>query len=123
MAGCTTTGLSNVYLISLSYVRSGTEPPETDSGQSNPNITSTFQDLATSANQTSLEVRASYLGLCIKELAGDWICSSSISSLAKFFMSSAPQTLAGSSSNGGDPLNLVWIAGKFRSEIIFSGLV
>ncbi|TVY55454.1 hypothetical protein LCER1_G003618, partial [Lachnellula cervina] len=61
-------------------------------------------------------------GLCISQSTGIWLCSSSATTLANLLKS---QTVGASLFEGsvGDPLNLIWIAGKFKEEIIFDGLV
>lgn len=62
------------------------------------------------------------MGLCISQTAGTWLCSSSATTLANLLKS---QTVGSSliEGVGGDPLNLIWIAGKFKDEIVFDGLV
>lgn len=59
------------------------------------------------------------MGLCITQSDGIWLCSSSATALANLIRG---QNL-GLSGVGGDPLNLIWIAGKFRNEIVFNGLM
>jgi len=62
------------------------------------------------------------MGLCISQNTGIWLCSSSATTLANLLKS---QTVGASLFEGsvGDPLNLIWIAGKFKEEIVFDGLV
>jgi hypothetical protein len=107
--------MNNVYLLSLSY-----QPPTTpklDASQVNPSISTTFTNLV-STNSTpipSLEVRVGYMGFCMPDSTGDWICSRHADSLAKTINSTHPMT--------GDPLNLIWIAKNFQSQIVFDGLM
>lgn len=61
------------------------------------------------------------MGLCLSQNIGIWICSGSATTLANLVKSqNIPVSL---SQGGGDPLNLIWIAGKFRDEIVFDGLL
>ncbi|TVY27973.1 hypothetical protein LHYA1_G003510 [Lachnellula hyalina] len=100
LAGCTSSNsLTNVYLLSVSYLNTTTLTA--DPAQVNSNISNTFSGLTG---------------------AGIWLCSSSATTLANLLKS---QTVGASLFEGsvGDPLNLIWIAGKFKEEIVFDGLV
>ncbi|TVY82200.1 hypothetical protein LSUE1_G007803, partial [Lachnellula suecica] len=124
LAGCTSSNsLTNVYLLSVSYLNATTPLPKVDAAQVNSNISNIFADItgAGTRNVTSLEVRAGYMGMCISQTTGIWLCSSSATTLANLLKS---QTASAASVQGGgeDPLNLIWIAGKFRDEIVFDGL-
>lgn len=122
LAGCTSESMSSLHLLSLSYTGAGGAVPE-NAGMVNGNTSAVFADLARNAR---LEVRASYFGLCAKSpnIASGWICSRSAASIA------AVVAEAGNSSakavNGGaslaDPLNIVYMASKFRTDIVFVGL-
>ena len=63
----------------------------------------------------SLEVRVGYMGLCIKETSGLWVCSKSANALAN--------TIRETKSTAGDPLNLIWLANNYKSQVFFSGLM
>ncbi|KAH8805284.1 Ca2+ regulator and membrane fusion protein Fig1-domain-containing protein [Xylogone sp. PMI_703] len=110
IAGCTSNGLKNVYLLSFQYADKTHSPTKPDPVQVNPNISSTFSDIV-KAGAASLEIRVGYLGLCMSQEAGEWVCSSSAHSLARLLK---PED---------DPLNLVWTAGKFKDQIVFDGLL
>ncbi|OBT55571.1 hypothetical protein VE04_05232 [Pseudogymnoascus sp. 24MN13] len=112
VAGCTTTGLKDVYLLSLSY--QPVAPYSPSPLQLSPSLSTTFANLA--GNSTTLQVRAGYIGMCISAAPGDWSCSRDADSLARTLNG----TESGSSS---DPLNIIWIAKTFRDTIVFNGLM
>ncbi|KAL3421141.1 hypothetical protein PVAG01_07586 [Phlyctema vagabunda] len=117
LAGCTSSNsLTNVYLLSISYLNS-TTAPEPNPAQVNTNASTTFSNLTNANNGTHLEVRAGYMGLCISQNVGVWLCSGSATALANLVKAQ------GVAVSGGDPLNLIWIASKFRNEIVFNGLI
>ena len=76
-------------------------------------------------NSTSepVEVRAGYLGICVllAENQGQWICSSSSERLARIVLGDS----SNSSQSGeiDDPLNLIYVTGKFKADIVFEGLL
>ena len=76
----------------------------------NANLTRTF---ATITEGASLEVRASYFGLCVHDSSAQklWICSGDTAQIARQFH---PQQ---------DPLNLIWIGTRFKNGTMFSGLM
>ncbi|KAK0126633.1 hypothetical protein ONS95_008219 [Cadophora gregata] len=117
VAGCTTSNnLHNVYILSLSYVPTAKISSSPSPVQLNGNISSTFSNIA--STHSSLTVRVSYLGICISQVDSQWMCSSNartLSSLIKLY--------GGVRSGEQDPLNLIWIAGKFKDEVLFSGLL
>jgi hypothetical protein len=109
--------MNNVYLLSLSYANDTSPTPHYYSDQVNPNISSTFASLV-STNTTPispLEIRVGYMGFCMPDFTGNWICSRHASSLAKTINDTKPMI--------GDPFNLIWIANNFQSQIVFSGLM
>lgn len=109
--------MSNVYLASFSYANDSSPTSHYDSDQVNPSIFSTFENLI-SANGTTistLEIRVGYLGFCMPDFAGNWICSRDASSFVEIINSTE--------STSGDPLNILWIAKNFQTQIIFSGLL
>jgi hypothetical protein len=113
VAGCTSHGLADVYLLSMSYVNSTTLAAiATYPEQVNTNISAVFGNIA---KISSLEVRAGYLGLCMRQNPGKWECSSSAAFLAGIVELSSAST--------GDPLNLIWIASNFRNHVVFVGLM
>ena len=117
LAGCTSSNMNNVYLISLSYTDDTAPASHYDPEQVNPNISSTFASLV-STNPTpgpSWEIRVGYMGFCMPDSTGDWICSRHATSLAKTINETEPRI--------GDPLNLIWIAKNFQSQIVFVGLM
>jgi len=110
LAGCTSHTLTNVYLLSISYLNASTS--SADPAQVNSNISNTFSNLtgAGTANNNFLEVRAGYMGICISHDAGKWLCSSGATTLANSLRTHTTSTSFPNSS--GDPLNLIWIAGN-----------
>ena len=87
----------------------------------NPNISSTFTDIVSpvmsnsTAAQAALEVRVGYLGLCVRESSGLWMCARSATTLVN--------VLKSPKSDDTDPLNLIWVAKKFNDNVIFVGLM
>jgi hypothetical protein len=102
--------MKNVYLLSLNYQNITQKSP--DPAQINTNISETFANL-TKDITTSFEVRVGYIGLCVSASAGVWVCSGSVRGLADLVRGRDIE----------DPLNLIWIAGKFKDEIVFNGFV
>ena len=111
LSGCSTNSPSNlnIYLISLSYQKSPMATSD-DFTIVNPHINTTFAALA---NDTQLEVRAGYFGICAKSGREQdlWLCDNDAGKIARQFQ---PQQ---------DPLNLIWTAARFKNGIIFSGLM
>lgn len=111
LSGCTTAAAAatTVYLISLSYKST---PISKSDGLAlvNPNISAIFVPLA---GDTSLEVRASYFGLCIRggRDSSLWTCSDDTTAIARQYQLQE------------DPLNLIWLATRFKNGITFSGLM
>jgi hypothetical protein len=123
LAGCTSSGLSNVYLLSLSYQNASTPPTHIDTSQVNPDISRSFASLAGAGNNTYLEVRAGYMGMCISQASGIWTCSSSADVLANIVKGAASSGGSTAEGKSVDPLNLIWIAKTFQQEIVFDGLM
>ena len=111
LSGCSTDAgpIRNIYLTSLSYQKI---PASTSNSSAliNSNLSATFAGLA---NGTSLEVRASYFGLCVLGGGGpqSWICRGDTSSIARLYQ---PQQ---------DHLNIIWASTRFKTGIVFSGLM
>jgi len=117
VAGCTSSSMNNVYLLSLSYTNDTSPTSHYEPEQVNPIISSAFAGLS-STNTTShpsLEIRVGYMGFCMPDSTGQWICSRDATSLAK--------TINDTESMIGDPLNLIWIAKNFQGQIVFAGLL
>lgn len=108
MAGCTSESLNGIFIFSLAYTN-GEAQRNSISSQVNPNASYILSSLA--GNETSLHIRAGYLGMCLTSGNG-WICSRSSEQLATFIIQS----------KAADPLNLIFVAEKFRSEVVFVGL-
>ena len=118
LAGCTSTSLADVYLLSLSYANSS-NPSKVDPAQVNANASSVFSNLTAADSGTFLEVRVGYMGLCISQTVGMWLYSGSATSLANLLKTQR----SGGEVGQGDPLNLIWIASKFKDDIVFNGLM
>ncbi|PMD33870.1 hypothetical protein L207DRAFT_517892 [Hyaloscypha variabilis F] len=114
LAGCTSTSVSTIYLLSLSYTTPSTSHP--NAAQVNPSISNTFSHLvSTNSTTPSLEVRVGYMGFCMPNPDSGWICSRHASNLAHLLNTTQPVS--------SDPLNLLWIAQNFQSQIVFDGLM
>jgi len=108
LAGCTTNGLSNFYLLSLSYTDS--PPPVTDDTITNPNTSSSIATLLSKG--ATFQIRVGYFGYCLVN-NGTTFCSTDLPSLASLVRQ-------GSLS---DPGNLLYVAKRFHDDTIFSGLI
>jgi hypothetical protein len=104
------------HLHPLHLLLSTPSPTTPSTIQLNPNISSTFSTLA--STHSPLEVRVSYLGICISQVASEWVCASNGQALANLI-----KMYDGSNSGEHDPLNLIWIAEKFKDGMLFSGLL
>ncbi|KAG4429143.1 hypothetical protein IFR05_015372 [Cadophora sp. M221] len=117
VAGCTTSNnLQNVYVLSLSYVSNPKTPTASSPVQLNPDVTTTFATIA--ATHSALEVRVGYLGICISQVHSQWMCSNNALTLSNLI-----KLYGGVESGEQDPLNLIWIAGRFKDEMLYSGLL
>lgn len=108
LAGCTSSASVtrlNIFLISLSYQLKDSPGAPT---QVNPGIADTFRSLS---NDTSLEARAGYFGVCMKHSGGAWVCSRDASNLAKLLQPDQ------------DPANLLWQIAIFKDTIVFYGFM
>ncbi|KAK2806906.1 hypothetical protein FQN51_005706, partial [Onygenales sp. PD_10] len=121
LAGCTSPNLSDVYLLSLSYNTDSNRysSPYYEPVQYNLNMSRTFTYLAREDGHAHpLEIRAGFLGLCMKR--------STTTSSAYWFCSPHAQVLLDGIKEPGstitDPLNLIWISQKFKDRVVFSGL-
>ncbi|CAG9983909.1 unnamed protein product [Clonostachys byssicola] len=108
VAGCTSESLNSIFIFSLTYTN-GEAQQNSNPSQVNPNASYILSTLA--GNETSLHIRAGYLGMCLTSGNG-WICSRRSEHLANFILQSKAE----------DPLNLIFAAEKFRSEVVFVGL-
>ncbi|KAJ5152924.1 uncharacterized protein N7482_009402 [Penicillium canariense] len=117
IAGCSSGNLSNVFLLSLRY-KDTSSLALSDPTIVNTGIAHAVQNVTQSGDEPILEVRAGYMGLCIMLNDGEWICSTSATSLTNIVK------LSSSSTNGTrDPLNLIYIANSFKDDIVFDGLL
>ncbi|KAK2746814.1 hypothetical protein FQN57_002856 [Myotisia sp. PD_48] len=121
VAGCTGADVSSIYLLSLSYTNNDTSTRSFhDQTQINPDASTTITGLA-SRNSTApplnLEIRTGYLGMCLKQSSGLWVCARNVESLSTLLKDrqGSPSDL--------DPLNLIWTAKIFKDQLVFSGLV
>lgn len=97
LAGCTTEGLGNVYILSLSYSKA-TQALQNEAQISAPVMT---QTLDLSRNATSIDIRIGYFGFCLVfGRSVPMVCSLRVSTLADVIRSTS---VAGGTSP--DPLN------------------
>jgi hypothetical protein len=82
--------------------------PVNSSSQLNPTLLTQIANITSNAN---LEIRAGYFGLCVRPLQQEWDCSASSASVASRV--TAEQ----------DPLNLIWTANNFKSDVILSAFL
>lgn len=117
MAGCTSENLNGIYLFSLAYTDAGASAHETGPAEVNANASRVIASLAGS-DDARLEVRSGYFGMCLSTGTG-WSCSRSAARLASIIIE-IEQSETGAL---GDPLNLIYAAEKFKSEVVFVGLM
>lgn len=105
--------------MSLTY--EGDVSPPTDSTLVNPNVSATLSAIVENSTSTPVEVRVGYLGMCVllAENFGQWICSRKSEQLARIIIGDSP----GSQNDTDDPLNLIFVAGKFKDDVVFEGLL
>ncbi|KAJ5722882.1 hypothetical protein N7488_000917 [Penicillium malachiteum] len=103
IAGCSSSSLKDVYLLSLEY-KDTSSLALSDSTIVSTGIAHAVQNITQSGDEPTLQVRAGYMGLCVMLSDGDWVRSTSASSLAnivKLSINAADGTR--------DPLNLIYI--------------
>ncbi|CAG8118477.1 unnamed protein product [Penicillium salamii] len=124
LAGCTSSGMSNIYLMSLRY-NDYNYTVAKGPGQVDSHIAQAIQNVTQTANGTTFEVRAGYMGLCVGQSDEDKICSSSAKALANMISAERRTIQVGNESieTVPDPLNLIMIAEEFRRKIVFDGLI
>ncbi|OJD27329.1 hypothetical protein ACJ73_01281 [Blastomyces percursus] len=119
VAGCSNSALANVYLMSLSYAADITSSPlqGDDPAKLNPDMPGVFANLTSRVrnNATSFEIRTGYLGHCMKQNSGLWVCARNIEPLANVIRDQKASNI--------DPLNLVYMSKTFKDRMIFSGLI
>jgi hypothetical protein len=108
LGGCTSSGLSGIYILSLAYQipPSDPQPLEPD-----PDIATTFRNVSANAQ---LEVRIGFRGMCILQGMSGWLCSPSASDLVSTLKPIGPAA---------DPLGLIRISSNFQGSVIFDGLM
>lgn len=97
--------IPSIYLMSIWY-ESGDRV--FNPALSDPEAIRKLQNIAGTAQ---LEARVGYFGVCVNADGGSWLCSANASSLA---------TQIGAED---DPLNIIWVADTFRSNIVFPYLL
>jgi hypothetical protein len=109
LAGCTSAGLSHVYVLSLRYAPTSRQPT-IDPAQINPNISRAFAETLKELRAQPLEMKVSYMGFCISNIDSFTLCSSNAAALAAVVRLSGTQSNAKNGSSIGDPVNVLWIA-------------
>ncbi|EEH37966.2 hypothetical protein PAAG_00887 [Paracoccidioides lutzii Pb01] len=119
VAGCSNSALANVYLISLSYTGNITSSPlqNANPARLNPSMPAILANLSSGINRnaTSLEIRTGYLGHCMKQNSGLWICARNAEALAN--------AIRDQKASDADPLNLLYMSKAFKDQMVFSGLI
>lgn len=124
LAGCTSDGMSGVYLISLQYNAPSTPIP-TLPGEVNPIISHAIRNVSQAGNGSTFAIRAGYRGICMGQDDLSRICSSSAEKLAR--MARAEKKTIGHGNTSMevilDPLNLIMIAEDFKQKVVFDGFM
>lgn len=105
LAGCSSySSMTNIYVLGLSYINS----TQSNLSESRRNLSETLSAIKGSAQ---LEVRIGYFGMCIRQRGIVWLCSSDATGLMQQIGSE------------NDPLGLIYTGSKFKSDVLFSGLL
>ncbi|QIX00220.1 hypothetical protein AMS68_005737 [Peltaster fructicola] len=106
LAGCSSSSplIPTIYLITMYY---SMYTPTYDPAQVDPGVTAAIANIV---GQAQLEVRVGYFGLCVNS-AGSFLCSNNATALAQQL------------SVDKDPLNLIWIASRFKDAVVFPYLL
>jgi len=107
LAGCSSSSpqMPNIFLIDFYY---HTLNPVFNSAQVNPAVTAA---LASIVGRAMLEVRVGYFGICITPDGSNFLCGNNATLLANQL------------SIDQDPMNLIWIANKFKNDVVFPYLM
>lgn len=97
--------MNDIYILSLSYKldMAGDSSP----AGMNETLFDTFSGALNQVDKIQ-EVRVGYLGLCVRRSDDSWTCDSNPSSLVESLRVA----------NQSDPLNLIWVGNRFRTEAI-----
>ncbi|KAH7396133.1 Ca2+ regulator and membrane fusion protein Fig1-domain-containing protein [Pyrenochaeta sp. MPI-SDFR-AT-0127] len=105
LSGCSSySSMTNIYILGLSYTNS----TPSNLNAITQNLSETLNGFKGSAH---LEVRIGYFGMCVRQRGIVWLCSSDTEGLAQQIGSE------------NDPLDLIGTASKFKSDVLFSGLL
>lgn len=115
VAGCTSSdnSMKSVYLLSLSYTVD--RAPGNSTLQADPDAGSCFANYIANNIDSKRQVNIGFMAMCLQLRSGTWCCGSKAQDMANLIQN---QT-----SSDGDPVNLIWIAEKFRTKIVFDGLM
>jgi hypothetical protein len=97
--------MNDIYILSLSYEIDGLDNNPT--ADSNGTLYETFS-YALDQPRCIREVRVGYLGLCLRDSEDSWLCDSNAWNLVEILRDA----------NASDPLNLIWVANRFRTEAV-----
>lgn len=96
--------MTNISVLEFAY-SNGTVPASNT--QANANVSVALQAIK---GASRIYVRAGYFGYCVRTAGVSWLCSSNGAALLEQF---GPAQ---------DPLNIIWMATRFQSDVLFTGL-
>lgn len=109
LAGCSSSStlIPTIFLLSVSYQ---TSTPTLDPAQVDHSVHTAISNIVCDAQ---LQVRVGYFGLCVNPdgSGNSWLCSNNATTLA--YRISVDQ----------DPLNLIWVANRFKETLVISYLL
>lgn len=109
LAGCSSSStlIPTIFLLSVSYQKS---TPTLDPAQVDYSVHTAISNIVCDAQ---LQVRVGYFGLCVNPdgSGNSWLCSNNATTLA--YHISADQ----------DPMNLIWVANRFKETLVISYLL
>lgn len=111
LAGCSTTGLNDVYIVSLSY-KQPTVTPE-HGLQLNSDTGPLIINQVNQSNNTIKRVNVGYFAFCVLPDTETWICDDDLTNVADILRRSSSS----------DPLNTLWLANSLRQSVFFPGLI
>ncbi|KAF1815827.1 hypothetical protein P152DRAFT_411020 [Eremomyces bilateralis CBS 781.70] len=106
LAGCSSySTMIGIYVLGIRYAKVSSASSDS---QANPSLVSTIYSVQGNA---TLDVRVGYFGICVRQSGVAWVCSSSGPALVEQVGADR------------DPLNLIWLADRFKSDTLFSGFI
>lgn len=107
LAGCSSSSpqIPTIFLISIYYEK---YTPTFDPSQVDPGVSTAIANIIGGA---TMEVRVGFFGICISPDNGAFICNANATALAEVVTVDQ------------DPLNVIWLAERFKDTVVFPYLM